>query len=227
MLIALFTAVSSTLAMADWYSDYDGLLRKYVTPQGVKYKEWKANAADVQKLHGVTDAIAKYAPAGDYNAKLAFHLNAYNAWILRAVIDNYPMKSIKDVKTFFFKRYDIKVSGREMSFSHLENDIIRKKFKEPRIHFALNCASESCPPLLNKAFHGNTLGRSLDKLTKDFINSPRGVKVSGDKVMLSSIFDWYKEDFGDVDDYINKYRREKISGKISYQDYDWSLNEAR
>lgn len=226
-IIPLILGLLATFLHADWHSDYDSLLRKYATPQGVKYKAWVANKADVAKLHSVTDAIAKQAPSGDYNAKLAFHLNAYNAWILRAVIDNYPMKSIKDVKLLFFKRYNITVSGRKMSFSHLENNIIRKQFKEPRIHFALNCASKSCPPLHNKAFHANTLGRTLKKLTRNFVNSPSGVTVDGNTARISKIFDWYKSDFGNVATYINQYRKEKITGSIKHQSYDWSLNEAR
>ena len=225
-LVFVLCTLSAVSVNADWHDDYDSLLRKYVTPGGVKYKAWKANATDVAKLHAVTEAIGSQAPAGDYNAKLAFHLNAYNAWILRAVLDNYPMKSIKDVKTLFFKRYTIKVSGRTMSFSSLENDLIREKFKEPRVHFALNCASKSCPPLYNKAFHGSTLGRALNKLTKNFVNSSRGVNTSGGSPSVSKIFKWYESDFGDVTKYINTYRREKISGKHSYQSYDWSLNEA-
>lgn len=225
--LLVITVFSSSMAHADWTDDYNSLLKKYATPQGVKYKAWKANASDVAKLHSVTNAIAKQAPSGDTNAKLAFHLNAYNAWMLRAVIDNYPMKSIRDVKTFFFKRYDIVVSGKKISFNNLEHDIIRKKYNEPRIHFALNCASESCPPLAAKAFDGKTLDRALDKLTIDFINSSRGVKVSGGDVKLSKLFDWYKKDFGNVTNYINKYRRGKINGSISFQSYDWSLNEAR
>lgn len=227
IIAVLATAVFMTSARADWQEDYNGLLEKYVKSDGVKYKALKANRKDVAKLHAVTDEIASETPSGSRGAKLAFYLNAYNAWILRAVIDNYPMKSILDVKKDFFKTYPIKVSGENMSFDKLENEIIRKKYKEPRIHFAVNCASASCPPLHNAIFKAETLDADLTKLTKDFINSSTGVRVSGGKTEISRLFKWFKEDFGDATTYINKYRTKKISGSIDYQVYGWTLNESR
>lgn len=223
----LLSSVLLTSAHADWHSDYDGLLKKYVKSDGVKYKALKSNAEDVAKLHSVTTAIATNKPVGDRATKMSFHLNAYNAWILRAVIDNYPMKSILDVKKDFFKTYPIKVSGRDMSLDYLENEIIRKTYKDARIHFAVNCASASCPPLHNEAFEAKTLEKSLDKLTKDFINSSTGVRISGGQPHISRLFKWFKEDFGDATTFINKYRRKKISGNVVFQDYGWTLNEAR
>jgi len=197
----LLSSVLLTSAHADWHSDYDGLLKKYVKSDGVKYKALKSNAEDVAKLHSVTTAIATNKPVGDRATKMSFHLNAYNAWILRAVIDNYPMKSILDVKKDFFKTYPIKVSGRDMSLDYLENEIIRKTYKDARIHFAVNCASASCPPLHNE--------------------------ISGGQPHISRLFKWFKEDFGDATTFINKYRRKKISGNVVFQDYGWTLNEAR
>lgn len=228
MLIAVATAVVLTnSAQAEWQEDYGALLGKYVKSNGVKYKALKANKADVSKLHAVTDAIATEKPSGGRDGELAFYLNAYNAWILRATIDNYPTKSILDVKKDFFKTYSIKVSGKSMSLDKLENEIIRKKFKEPRIHFAVNCASASCPPLHDEVFEAKTLDKTLTELTTKFINSSTGVSVSGGKTNVSKLFKWFKEDFGDATTYINKYRRKKISGRIGYQDYAWTLNEAR
>lgn len=212
---------------ADWQSDYNDILKEYVKSDGVKYKALKANAGDVAKLHSVTDAIATKTPEGDRSTKMAFHLNAYNAWILRAVIDNYPMKSILDVKKDFFKTYPIKVSGRDMSLDSLENEIIRKTYKDARIHFAVNCASASCPPLHNEAFEATTLDKTLNDLTTKFINSPTGVRVSYGKPKVSKLFEWFKEDFGNPTAFINQYRRKKINGDLAYQDYGWTLNEAR
>ena len=228
ILLTVLSAVILTSSVnAEWHTDYSALLGKYVNSKGVKYKAWKASSEDVAKLHAVTDAIATEKPSGGPEGELAFYLNAYNAWILRAAIDNYPTKSIMDVKKDFFKTYPILVSGKKISFDVLENEIIRKKFKEPRIHFAVNCASGSCPPLHNEIFEAKTLDETLTKLTKDFVNSPTGVRISYGKPQVSKIFEWFKADFGDVTAFINEYRSRKVRGNLSYQDYVWTLNEVK
>jgi len=219
----------------NWLKLYDGLLAKYVTPVGVKYAEWKKSATDRQALQKVVDAIAQanVATSGKED-QLAFYLNAYNAWILHEALAKYPTRSVKDPLFAFFLGKRIKVTGEEMSFNHLEKDIVRARFEEPRVHFALNCASRSCPPLNRQAFRGRELESQLEKLSRAFVNSENGVKVSADKksAQLSKIFDWYKEDFkkeGGVLTFINKRRDVPLSDdvKISYQDYNWSLNETK
>jgi hypothetical protein len=121
-----------------------------------------------------------------------------------------------------------------MSFDHLEKDIIRPKFNEPRVHFALNCASRSCPPLNREAFRGEQLGPQLESLTVAFVNSNKGVNYLPAKktAALSAIFNWYKDDFkavGGPISFINKRRKEPLpdDARITYQDYDWSLNEVK
>jgi Protein of unknown function, DUF547 len=216
-----------------WVSDYNRLLGKYVTTNGVKYAEWKQNKADVQALQQVIDAIAqeKVSSLGEKD-QLAFYLNAYNAWILHEAIAKYPTKSIKDLLFTFFTSKRIKVAGEQTSFNDLEKQTIRSKFSNPNVHFALNCASRSCPPLNPEAFEGGKLDQQFKKLSTAFVNSEQGVNYQADKntAELSKIFDWYKGDFKDgALKFINERRAKPLRKdvKISYQDYNWSLNDAQ
>ena len=228
---------SVSLARADaWNESYNRLLARYVTPQGVRYAAWHANATDRAELERVVAAISQEKPAGSQEEKLAFYLNAYNANILQQVLAAYPIKSVRDIAAFFglFTQQRITVAGEMMSFNHLEKDVIHG-FGDPRIHFALNCASTSCPPLRPKAYAGAGLGAELDQQTTYFLNhDPQGLTVSdnGKKADASKIFDWNSGDFqaaGGVEGFINKYRQPPLApdAKISYLSYDWSLNEAR
>ncbi|MEP6937651.1 MAG: DUF547 domain-containing protein [Chthoniobacterales bacterium] len=235
-LALLIGAASASLAAKaeGWPGTYDGLLRKYATTSGVKYAAWKANAADMQALQTVVDGIAaeKVGSLGQQE-QLAFYINAYNAWILHEALAKYPTKSVKDPLFTFFTGKRIKVAGEETSFKSLETDVIRKKFGEPRIHFALNCASRSCPPLAPELFRAENLDALFEKLAKGYVNSEKGVTLSADKktVQLSEIFKWYKDDFkeGGPIAFINKRRATPLpdDAKIAYQSYDWSLNDAK
>ena len=222
----------SLRAQSGWVSDYGRLLGKYATPNGVKYAAWKNNPADMQALQKVVDGIAaENISALGKKEQLAFYVNAYNAWILHQALGKYPTKSVKDTLYTFFTAKRIKVAGEQTSFNSLEKETIRSKFGDPGIHFALNCASRSCPPLNPEPFQGGKLDGQFEKLAKAYVNSDVGVKLAPDKktAELSKIFDWYKDDFKDGGpiQYINKRRSTPLPNevKISY-DYDWSLNEA-
>ena len=229
---AAFLSLSACTFAADWQADYARLLKKYVSNGGVKYAEWKASADDVKAIQDVADGIAA-APVSTAKSKeqLAFHINAYNAWILHEAVAKYPTKSVKDLAFTFFLGNRITVAGTKMSFNHLEKEIIRPRFAEPRVHFALNCASRSCPPLRNEPYDAAKLDAQLDDQARVYVNSEHGVKPEGDGAALSKIFDWYKEDFGGdaaVTAFLKKYRGGKSDfKKISYQDYDWGLNETK
>ncbi len=231
--MTLAATAESRAADAPWTETYADLLKRYVTPEGnVRYQAWKANGADLRRLNQVVQGIAG-ADLGRMNRaeQLAFYLNAYNAWILHEALEKYPTKSVKDLLFTFFLSNRLTVAGEKMSFNRLEKDIIRRKFDEPLIHFALNCASQSCPPLLDEPYRAGNLKATMEKQTRAFVNSPRGVVVDGKTARLSKIFDWYKEDFpkGDVLGFVNKWRNKPIpaGAKIEYQDYDWGLNAAR
>jgi hypothetical protein len=239
LLLSGFFFASTALVRADhsgkWIENYSRLLTKYVTPGGVRYADWKKEPKDVETLQAVVDDIAKANPAGlAKQEQLAFFINGYNAWILHEALAKYPTKSVKDTLFTFFTGKRIKVGGEEMSFNHLEKDVIRSKFSDPRVHFALNCASRSCPPLNPEPFRGENLDTQLEKLAKSFVNSEKGVAYSAEKkkAELSAIFDWYKDDFkaeGGSLAFINKRRDQPLpnEAKIEFQKYDWSLNEAK
>jgi hypothetical protein len=234
VLIAFIVGASGVRAADNWTDTYDRLLKKYVSGGGVKYAAWKSNAGDLKDLEAVVDGIGS-ANIGSMarGEQLAFYINAYNAWILHEALDKYPTKSVKDTFFSFFTSKRIKVAGEQTSFNALEKETIRSKFGEPRVHFALNCASQSCPPLSTDAFRGGNLEAQLEKLSRNFVNTPKGVAYQdGAKTAeLSKIFDWYKDDFKDGGPvaFINKRRSKPLPNdvKISYQDYNWGLNEVK
>jgi Protein of unknown function, DUF547 len=219
-----------------WQGQFTSLLAKYATPTGVRYSAWKANTGDLQKLQAITDQIAAQGPSsGDKNSQLAYYINAYNAWILRGVLDRYPVKSVADIAPlfgFFFQKR-ITVAGERTSFDKLEKKIRDLHFNEPRTHFALSCATQSCPPLGAFAYSAAKLDSELDQNAKAFLqNNPYGLEVAGQEYRLSKIFDWYKKDFesaGGLVAFINRYRDPKMptDAKIAYQEYDWSLNDSK
>jgi hypothetical protein len=225
---------AATTPAQNWMDPYNRLLGKYVTSGGVKYAEWKNNAADVQVLQTVVDGIARESISGlDKRQQMAFYLNAYNAWILHEALGKYPTSSVKDTLFTFFITKRITVAGQQTSFKALEDNVIRK-LGEPRVHFALNCASRSCPPLDREAFSGPKLEEQFEELARDYVNSQEGVKYNAatKTAELSKIFDWYKDDFraeGGPLAFINKRRSTPIpnDAKISYQEYDWGLNEVK
>jgi hypothetical protein len=231
---ALCVVCAANSQAQNWMESYNRLLGKYATSGGVKYAAWKGNAADMQALQAVVDGIAKESVSGlDKRQQLAFYVNAYNAWILREALAKYPTASVKDTFFSFFTAKKITVAGQKTSFKALEDNVIRK-LGDPRIHFALNCASRSCPPLNREAFSAPKLEEQFEKMSKGYANSERGVKYSAESkaAQLSKIFDWFKDDFGGQAGalaFINKRRSTPIpdDAKISYQEYDWGLNEVK
>ena len=234
-LLAVAFCLAATPSYAQgWMESYNRLLGKYATSGGVKYAEWKGNAADMQALQAVVDGIAKENASGmERKQQLAFYCNAYNAWILHEALEKYPTKSVKDALFTFFTSKRITVAGQQTSFKAFEDNVIRK-LGDSRIHFALNCASRSCPPLGRQAFTAGNLDGQFESLAKGYVNSDRGVRfnAANKTAELSKIFDWYKDDFkgdGGPVAFINKRRSTPIpaDAKVSYQEYDWGLNEAR
>lgn len=161
---------------------------------------------------------------------LAYYINLYNAYTVDMILRNYPVKSIKDINGAWTKEF-IRIGDTEISLGGIENSLLRK-MNEPRIHFAINCASISCPKLMNTAFTPGSIEKQLDKATKEFINSDKN-RISENSLKLSKIFDWYKGDFTEngrsLIDYVNQYSDIKINSdaSVSYIDYNWDLNEAK
>jgi hypothetical protein len=218
---------SSIVSHATW----DELLKKNVSAAGkVNYRGFQQ---DQQKLNAYLDYLSKNAPGESWNRReqLAYWINAYNAYTVSLIVKNYPCKSITALEGG--KPWDkkfAKIGTQTYSLNHIEHEILRKQFTEPRIHFAVNCAAKSCPRLLNEAFTGANLEGQLERLTREFINNPALNKLAASGVQLSSIFDWYKEDFsrkGTLIDFLNRYSKITIqpAATVSYLEYDWSLNE--
>ena len=220
-----------------WQKDFDALLKKYVSGGGVRYSAWKASAADMAALDKVVAVIGSENPSGlGRNDKLAFYINAYNAWMIHLVLEKYPIKSVRDYASLFgiFTGKNIQLGGEKMSLNHLEKDLILKGIGEPRAHFAVNCASRSCPVLIPAAYNAATLDATLNERAKAFTVNPLGVQLAkdGKTAQLSSIFKWYDSDFkpaGGPVAFINKYRAQPLPAdvKVEFQDYDWSLNDAK
>jgi hypothetical protein len=161
----------------------------------------------------------------------AFWINAYNLLVIKGLIDHYPTKSPLDHAGFFDKtKYSI--GGISTTLNNIEHKLLRGNFKEPRFHFVLVCGAVGCPPLINKAYLPNTLDAQLETQTKKAINGDF-IRVNNKKnrVQVSQIMEWYKEDFTmngmDEIDFINTYKTEKLEGKwkLSYFPYDWTINK--
>lgn len=211
--------------------EYAGLLAKYTRPKGIRYGAWHQNSGDLASLDKVTDYYAYTLPPKEQKAALAWHVNAYNAWILRNILKKYPTRSPLDGDPLFFHGNRIVISEKQMSFNDLEQKVIRQVYKEPRVHFVLNCASKSCPPLNAKPITAATLDADLDRLTNEFVTqNPYGVVIERESVLISKIFEWYAGDFGGKGrqiEFINRYRKYPvpIRAKIEFMDYNWNLNE--
>lgn len=211
------------------HSSWDKLLKKYVDKNGMV--DYKGFQKDQAALREYLMMLSETQPKESWSVEelLAYYINTYNAYTVQLILDNYPVKSIKDINGPWTSGI-VPIGDKNLSLGGIENGILRK-MNEPRIHFAINCASVSCPKLLNEAFSASKIEEQLDRATKEFINSDKN-EINSSNPKLSSIFDWYRKDFivnGEVDviAYINMYAAQKIdrSASIEYKNYDWNLNE--
>ena len=215
---------------------YAGLLEKYVVGNRVNYD-------GLQKEEGMLDQYLALLSAADPDAltrnhEFAFYINAYNAFTLKLILTRYPdINSIKEIGSFFSNAWSkefIPLKGRTVSLDYIEHQVLRQKFKDPRVHFAINCAARGCPPLYNRPFEGDRLEVQLTERTRAFINTPHANFVKGDTLYLSKLFSWFEEDFNDNPLYfVRQYAGERLlkeieaAGpgiKVSFLDYDWALN---
>lgn len=240
-LIILSCIHQETFAETFDHSKFDQILRQYVDRKGLvdyngiskdlRFKEYM----ELLKF-GKVEELSR-------NGQLAFWINAYNAVTIDKVIKWKPKKSVRETlvpgiwtSTKFFTSREHVVAGRRLSQDDIEHEILRKKFKEPRIHLAIVCASSGCPPLARFAFTEKDVQAKLEEETRKYITSSRGTRIdyAGNIFYLSKIFDWFSGDFesksGSVLEFIKPYlSKEAISflkrnPKISYIHYDWALN---
>lgn len=237
--IALFSfrySGSNSIKKSIAHTKWTMLLKKYVNKNGdVNYKGF---IKDSLALNTYLNLLSANEPeiTSTKNEKFAYWINAYNAFTVKLIIQNYPLKSIKDLgstatnnspwdKKFFT------IGKKLMTLNIIEHEILRKEFNDPRLHFAINCASYSCPKLLNSAFEASTLHKQLDKSAVDFINDSTKNIITPNALILSSILNWYGTDFTKTGiskiDFLNKYSKTKINNtaSVEYLKYNWLLNE--
>lgn len=249
-LLACLTAGSAiaTAAFDHQHPQWTQLLTRYVQDGVVDYASL-ANGGQEQ-LQAYLDSLESVSPQEfarwDRNEKLAFWVNAYNAYTVRLILDHYPIDSIRSIGLFpnsAFRRDFIPLghlSGQdeEISLDEVEHGILRPEFKEPRIHFALVCAAKGCPKLRAEAYRAQELDRQLDEAAREFLRNPEQNRydASTNTLYLSSVFDWFAEDFqqaaGSVPAFVARYLEEDAAEnvrarqpRIEFLDYDWDLNE--
>ena len=211
------------------HSEWTALLKKHVDNEGmVNYKGFQQ---DQKELAAYLRMLAAQNPTYDWSVQelLAFYINLYNAQTVQLIVENYPTKSIKDLDGPWTKGR-AQIGKRKLSLGGLENGILRK-MNEPRIHFAINCASISCPKLLNEAFTASKINEQLEQVAIDFINCDKN-DIATNEAQLSSIFKFYPDDWKvngkvDITGYINQYSATKLDPKanLEYKEYNWGLNE--
>jgi hypothetical protein len=217
-------------------SIYSLLLKKHVNGGRVNYNGFKK---DEKLLDEYLSILSKTdAKTLSKNRRFAFYINVYNAFTIKLILTKFPgVNSIKEIGGFFSNPWSKKfilLQGKSVSLDHIEHDILRPEFKDPRVHFAINCASKSCPPLLNEPFKGSILDSQLDDQAKKFINDSKNTYFKGDTLFISKIFKWFKDDFSNnpmifIKQYASTELKEKLdlqkdSITLRYMDYDWSLN---
>ncbi len=217
---------------------WDNLVKKHVSPSGnVDYKGFIQDSVQLNQYLALLSEAAPDPKKWSRDAQIAYWINAYNAFTVKLIADNYPVKSIKDLGGGLYKintTWDIKfinIGGQELDLNNIEHKILRKDFEEPRIHFAVNCASVSCPKLRTEAYTGPKLEEQLSDQTRDFLaNKSKNEFFSPNKAEVSKLFTWFSGDFkigGSVIPFINQYApiQLKEDAALDYKDYNWNLNE--
>lgn len=228
--------LSTAYAQVD-HSAWDALLKKHVKEGRVDYKGFRSDSV---ALWAYVDDLSQNPPQEDWSraAQLAYWINAYNAFTVKLIVDHYPLESIQDLHptvkipgiSTIWKKEFFTIGGEPFSFHKIEHKILRKQFGEARIHFAINCASFSCPDLLNGAFVPERLEEQLEARAKAFVNDSTKNIIRAERIQISRIFSWFKGDFtknGSLIAFLNRYSDTAIDkdAKITYLEYNWSLNE--
>ena len=238
------------------------LLQTYVDGAGdVDYERWQQNAPDLQRLESYLAAVSRYSPESTPERfktrqdELAYWLYAYNAYVVKSILDRWPLASVTSVKApievvkglGFFYQLRFIFGGKQYSLYAVENDIIRASYRDARIHFVLNCGSESCPVLRPDLPSGTELESYLQQAAVDFVSDRRNVSIDHDKkeIVLSTIFKWFRKDFINdlrqrglssdrgLIDYVASVApaslRDELLGTVNYEivyiDYDWAVNQ--
>jgi len=246
--LGLAAALAASVAKADDTTAYGRLLAKHVRPgtvDGIRGNlvDYRALAADPDYATALRDLAAAEPAVLDEKARFALWANAYNLLAIKTVVDRYPIASIKDGGSFLspiWKRKVGAVAGQEFSLDEIEHGVLRKEFHEPRVHFAIVCASLSCPDLRAEPYVAERLDAQLDEQARSFLaNAGKGLAPGDDgkSARVSSIFKWFRDDFapaGGVAAYLRAKAPPEVAARVAgltddglaYLDYDWTLNDA-
>jgi Protein of unknown function, DUF547 len=229
------------------YSGWTALLQKYYDPaRGMDYAHLKAQ--DQQTLQKLRAALGRVNAGGlDKQQQLAYWINVYNVNSVATIVENYPVKSIRDLSTDplirlnVFKKERVPYGNAMLSLNDVENTKIRDGFHDPRIHFAINCAARSCPPIRTEAYSGARLDAQLDDQARRFLTGPNGAKIemkgTTAVVHVTKIMDWFGKDFdswaGGKVAFLKKHLpadkarmlAQASKADFDYDDYDWDLND--
>ena len=241
------TGVQTESEMSTLHAQWTALTTEYVsTPEdGVNrfdYARLQVNAGDRAALDSYIDALADLPLSTLPDAeRFAAYANLYNALTVRLIVEKYPVESITNIRPNLlaigpWKQDIITIEGEVLSLDNIEHDILRVDFDDPRVHYAVNCASIGCPNLRQPAWVAETLNADLNDAARDYINHPRGVTIRRDgRLKVSNIYKWFREDFGDseagVVEHLLQHAEPELADAIlarpdiADHGYDWSLND--
>lgn len=205
----------------------DAFLKKHVENGMVNYKQIKANPAELNVI--LNQLNRSQLLKGDHEKALL--INAYNIFVIKGIVDHYPVEGPLKIDGFFDKK-TFKFRGKTITLNNLEKETLYKQFPDARLHFALVCAAMGCPKLADFAYTGDELERQLETQTRVVINDPEFIRLNGSKAEVSKIFEWYVADFGGKDaviPFIQKHllKKVKLNPVYTFYEYDWSLNEQK
>lgn len=238
-LFFIVICLSSSLFSFDHsHKEFDKLLKKYVSNGLVNYKKWKQEQAELKRyLESLSTVSVHEYNQFTTNQKLAFLINAYNAFTIQLILNHYPVTGIKKIGGIFQNPWKIKffqLLGEERHLDWIEHSKLRVDFQEPRVHFAIVCASIGCPVLQSEAYTADKLEFQLEKATKEFLSDKsKNFYEHKKKILyLSPIFKWFRSDFekkSSLVSFVQAYFSETIPENvdIEFTDYDWSLNEKK
>lgn len=226
ILVILLMSVSLTaFSQANFFEKADAFFKANVNDQGgVAYDKVKADRSGLDEL--VTLIAKADFDSYDSQTQKAFMINTYNIWVIEQVVDLLPLKSPLD-NPKFFNGIEHTMAGKSYTLDGLEKGKLYVEYPDSRLHFALVCAAKSCPPLANYGWNPEGLEDKLETRTKEVLNLDWFIQV-GKKVSASQIFSWYKKDFekeGKLIDYIARYREGVEGKKVTFYEYDWTLNQ--
>jgi hypothetical protein len=230
------------------YREWNRILTTYYNPaRGMDYAALKAR--DARALQTLRQQLGRVnAAALNPKQQLAYWINVYNVNVVSTIVEGYPVESIRDLSTDplirlnVFKKERVPTDGKLISLDEVENKRIREAFHDPRIHFAINCAARSCPPIRTEAYTGARVDAQLDDQVRKFLSSPLGVRLARDgdelDVHVTKIVDWFGDDFdkwgGGKAAFLRRHLTpdkqrmlDAARGNLDfeYDDYDWALND--